>query len=670
MHRKEKIIVLSAMAVLALAGCNQPTASEASSSESASASDSASSTPSYSANAKYTTMTIKNSSIVAGDTFYEGCVPTVIYTDESKGTSTDYTDYANFVTYTIVSKDDGKTYAAGDALQVGSYTATARVKTKASSVDFTVTSGDVKVATEGNGYKTISSFATSQVRNSYPNLDVLGGGCMPNKGNVKILVVPVTFSNLDSASWAYTAADLKRINDAFFGAASDTSWESLASYYKKASYGQLNISGAVTPVYTVAQTTDQFESNGSAQAVVGGLDNWLISNGFTPKDYDSDGDGYIDGIELVYKTDKKNSSEGGKDIWWNYTSNASTSPDKTTPTPHRFFWSLYSYLGQGHYKDGLDLDAHTLVHETGHMMGLDDYYDYNKTSASGPAGCVDMMDFNVGDHNGFSKMTYDWLGGKARGVDGKLSNFTITLNSYTDTGDCLIVRDPKVDPWNGTAYDEYLLLEYYTPTGVNKSDSHGYGEWTQNGTSTTYGHGGTYEKPGLQVFHVDSRLYSQRGTYDVATGTTLTTEYAYTDNILNSLVKRSDGTWEDAGSIAHVNNTSSDRKTSIDIADGLLTTADNKLRLLSIVTPGLDSWIGSGFYGAMGAQTNLYSTSEFGGGSDSYSNFKERDFFFNDFKFNDQSTMPYTISVTDQTFDSTAAEGTNSGTITLHFVEH
>jgi M6 family metalloprotease-like protein len=666
--KSKHIIVFSVLAVLAMTGCGETKSS--SSETSASQSESATSSNSTSAS-KYATLTVKNSSIVAGDSFYEGCVPTVKYTDESKGTTTDYTDYANFVTYSITDKNDStKKYTAGDALPVGSYTAKAVVKTKSSTTDFTVVAGDTKVATEGNGYGTVDSFATSQIRNDYKSLDVLEGGCMPNKGNVKILVVPVTFSNLQGTNWEYTTAEKKRINDAFFGESTDTSWESLSSYYKKSSYGQLNITGIVTPVYTVAQTTDQFESSGSAQSVVGGLSSWLVTNGISSKDYDSDGDGYIDGIELVYKTDKTDLSHGGKDIWWNYTSNTSNSPDKNTPQPHRFFWSLFSYLGQGHYKDGLDLDAHTLIHETGHMMGLDDYYDYNKSQASGPAGCVDMMDCNVGDHNAFSKMTYDWLGGKTKYVDGKLSDFTVTLNSYTDTGDCLIVRDTKTDPWNKTAYDEYLLLEYYTPTGVNKGDSNGYGEWTSDGTSTTYGHGGTYEKPGLQIFHVDSRLYSQRGTYDVTTGKTLTTEYSYTDNILNETVKRTDGTWENASSIAHVNNTASDRKTSIDIKDGAITAADNKLRLLSIVTPGLDSWIGSGFYGSMGVQTNLYSTSEFGGGSDSYSNFKERDFYPNDFKFNDGTTMPYTFSVTNQTFDATVAEGTNSGTITLHFVEH
>ena len=55
-------------------------------------------------------------------------------------------------------------------------------------------------------------------------------------------------------------------------------------------------------------------------------------------------------------------------------------------------------------------DAHTFIHETGHMIGLDDYYSYDRGKGDyGGLGGLDMMDFNIGDHNGYSKWMLGWL---------------------------------------------------------------------------------------------------------------------------------------------------------------------------------------------------------------------------------------------------------------------
>ena len=48
------------------------------------------------------------------------------------------------------------------------------------------------------------------------------------------------------------------------------------------------------------------------------------------------------------------------------------------------------------------------IHEFGHILGIDDYYD---TSASGehPMEGYDIMDAMLGDHNAFSKFNQGWL---------------------------------------------------------------------------------------------------------------------------------------------------------------------------------------------------------------------------------------------------------------------
>src|SRR5690606_28476123 len=77
--------------------------------------------------------------------------------------------------------------------------------------------------------------------------------------------------------------------------------------------------------------------------------------------------------------------------------------------------------------DGLTLDSITLVpyswggpdnplnqdvtdHETGHLLGLPDFYDYNSSIGTcGGLGGFDLMDGNGIDHNCFSKYLLDWI---------------------------------------------------------------------------------------------------------------------------------------------------------------------------------------------------------------------------------------------------------------------
>lgn len=139
------------------------------------------------------------------------------------------------------------------------------------------------------------------------------------------------------------------------------------------------------------------------------------------------------------------------------------------------------------------LDAHTFIHETGHLMGLSDYYTYDDVDW-GAAGAIDMMDYNVGDHNSYSKSLYGWTTPKV--VTGSTK---VTLSPFEDSGDCLLLSPSYAN----TLCDEYLMIEFYTPTGLNLKDSQ-------------YAFAGRYPKPfsipGIKVYHVDSRIGRFRET--------------------------------------------------------------------------------------------------------------------------------------------------------------
>jgi hypothetical protein len=153
------------------------------------------------------------------------------------------------------------------------------------------------------------------------------------------------------------------------------------------------------------------------------------------------------------------------------------------------------------------VDAHTYIHEMGHVFGLDDYYSYTDGDW-GAAGGVDMMDYNIVDHNAYSKYVLGWTNPYV--FDNTLSQTTITLSPFESSGDFILINDG----WNGSAFDEYLAIEFYTPTGLNQKDSQA--PYPGNGLRG-------FTIPGVKVYHVDSRL----GRFSNSTGSFL----GFTDTV-------------------------------------------------------------------------------------------------------------------------------------------
>ena len=622
-------------------------------------------------------VTLDKQTISEGASFYDGCKPSVLFEDdENPSNNKEVNNYKFKTEYEIVNKNDTSlTYKAGEYLPAGSYTAkiqyTSGKRFKATA-DFEVVKGNVEVASEGKGYTTYTTeqLAKYKVAN-YPGIATLEGYGMPTTGDVKILVIPVQFTNtiFDNIDTVKTV-----LHEAFFAESNETPWESLSSYYKKASFGKLNITGVVTDAYTYPKKDTEIPNTNtdiSREIAVKAIE-WLKSEkGMDMTEYDADKDGYIDGIEIVYNTSQLTPSgdqSSSSSTWWNYTTNASGAKNVHNPGPRRMFWSRWDFVTNAYYAEykegtaigGKKVDAHTIIHETGHMMGAPDYYSYDKTE--GPAGCVDMMDNNVGDHNAYTKMFYNWVAPKV--VDGTSDNFTVTLNSYVETGEFLLVPKSSTG-WNGSPYDEYLIVEYYTPTGVNEMDSTGYPEWQQASSSgsNAYGHGGTYEKPGVQIFHVDSRSSSTKGQLDDAGNKVsegAVTDYTDTPRSVEYKDTASK-TYETTAKLTHDNtpSRSSDGKTG--------EPSDN--RLLQVIYPsGVNSTTSNTYYSSFGMMSNLFGADDYRYnnetvekgyyGGNMYSNYKLRDFYPNDLEWNDGSTNKWNFNVVSQT----------DSTVTLHFV--
>ena len=327
---------------------------------------------------------------------------------------------------------------------------------------------------------------------------------MPSTGRSSILVLPIEFSDCP-----FSQVELTRMEKTFFGDSDETSWESVRSYYDKSSYGKLEIDGEVSDVIhfdiTAAEVAERAKREGTSeltQDILFSALRVLEDNGMDFSRFDANGDGYLDAVWMVYSA----SYDEGSDLFWAFTTWAGggRENDFSGYSASSYSWASVDFLTRNSFSTSTSTtngDAHTFVHETGHLMGLDDYYSYDADmveNMDSPTGGAVMMDYNIGDHDAYSKFVLDWVDPIVVTEETlKASDYRLTLDSFANYGDCLILpieKDGKVD-YNGTAFDEYLILEYYTPDGVNSLDSR-----------VAYNNLKMFSQSGILVYHVDSRI--------------------------------------------------------------------------------------------------------------------------------------------------------------------
>ena len=343
--------------------------------------------------------------------------------------------------------------------------------------------------------ETLHSFEEKQ----YYNLQV-----MPSIGDVNLLVVPVLipeFNNIDLNNDGVNDNDKVRqdIYTAFFGEdETQLGFESVKTFYQKSSFNKLNISGTVTEWFDVEKElgytkAGQITSSVTQEIAQKAIDN--LRNTSTLTGYDSDQDGFIDGVWLVYSS--PNYTNGGLILddnnYWAYTgwmNQDNRDGDINAPIINLYGWASYDFM-YGKYEN--KLDSHTYIHETGHFLGLNDYYstDANGSSYS-PLGKVDMMDANIIDHNSYTKMILGWT--KPYLVYG---NAEIDLKSVANENSLIVLLpDDKEVSNKFNPFDEYILIEYYTNEGLNNLDS-----------TTLYDFVKAPTEDGVKIYHIDKRVY-------------------------------------------------------------------------------------------------------------------------------------------------------------------
>ncbi len=234
-------------------------------------------------------------------------------------------------------------------------------------------------------------------------------------------------------------------------------------------------------------------------------------------EFDYDEDSYIDNVWLVYnyEVDYENA-----DFWWAYQDKTYLDDEWDGIKSSRYGFAGTDFMYEG-TETGIKVDAHTYIHETGHIMGLEDYYDYDKKV--GPTNCglfsADMMDYNIGDHSSFNKLSLGWVDPTVVTGQGKIE---LTLNPYTTTGEFLMLANHELE----SIWDEYFLIEFYTNDGLNKKDQPIAGEAL-----------------GIRILHVDARIcYDAEGNVienddEAYAGTGFVNDNTGTDNPLIEMLR-------------------------------------------------------------------------------------------------------------------------------------
>ncbi len=368
----------------------------------------------------------------------------------------------------------------------------------------------------------------------------------PSTGDVNLLVIPVHLpgetNNTDQV--------LSDINEAFFGNQEDgrLGYKGLSEYYYESSFGKLNFSGTVTNWFDVEENmgitdSDDISSDPYSDVSVRGILRsavaWAIEEqNIDIDEYDANDDGYIDAVWLVYDrldTFSENAIEGTSDyntiFWnmtgWDYDSYKSEEEIEEQIAWGRgtsaFSWASFSslYTGYCEMKDdsipvlddysSIPVDTHTLIHETGHLLGLEDYYATD-SSVYRPAGQYTMMDQNVGDIDTYSKIVLGWVTPyvvygpssillQKRSVNDHQA--IVIPSNYEEINEEVLRQlnlgiSPSDVKITFNPFSEYILIDLYSPDGLDQQDVYG---------PLVNGREAGPDATGIRVYHIDSRIF-------------------------------------------------------------------------------------------------------------------------------------------------------------------
>jgi len=329
-------------------------------------------------------------------------------------------------------------------------------------------------------------FAPSEAESIAPLPPPLMRG-LPTTGTPKMLTVLLSFPDFPAPA-SPTVANIG-LNTYGIGSAEAQAnfspLESLNRYFYRASETKLDIGGNVLPWHQMpnARATYTPVNNEPDSAVIFSMLKAALqanaAHDFTQ--YDNDGDGDIDVINIIWT----GPTGAWATFWWGYKSSFVGVPEASSTffdgkTAREFTWQWLATRGA----TDSDYDPRVIIHETGHSLGLPDYYDYDgSVGPDGGVGGLDMMDANRGNHNAFSRWVLDWITPTIVGAGPP------ALRTLNASGDISLTTDKAVVVFPNAAstpFGEFFMVENRqrvgNDAGISSMPSDGLVVWHVDGT--------------------------------------------------------------------------------------------------------------------------------------------------------------------------------------------
>lgn len=259
---------------------------------------------------------------------------------------------------------------------------------------------------------------------------------LQSKGSMGVLVIPVQFADVRFSDDAES-----NLEQVFRGSGTKDA-PSVKEYYAQASYDSLYMDVIVQKVVTLDKNREEYAKD-PVKMITECLEYITnVRNVYLPS-FDENADGRLDALYLVWAGEAGNAYS----FWWPHTDNFFTNFSF-----RGLKINTCSYLSYEWLMNGTKIQQFSAIHETGHMLGLTDYYA--STSVSGTLADT-MMDRNAGDIDPFSKELLGWNAPIRVNASG-----TFEIGSSARTKDVLLL---SAKDWDGNILGEYFLLEYVTP---------------------------------------------------------------------------------------------------------------------------------------------------------------------------------------------------------------
>ncbi len=283
-----------------------------------------------------------------------------------------------------------------------------------------------------------------------------------------------SFNRLESVASYYSYTSHRHVNFEFHyycydtGMTSKQGYDYVQKYYNKLCY----------------EAFDQFKKNYQGDI----------------HELDKDDDGYID-LGVIIGGEDTSLTVGDGENYYLYggsLSNTANSPNRTDPVFYLFpkmgIEHINKPLEPGRSRGGIRI----LIHEIGHAFGLMDYYDYMEYEGTSidVLGGFDMQSFDLGDWNPYSRLACGWLDPYVITED--METVTLKIGCTSSTGEAILI--PTSKGYNGTAFDEYILIDVMAPEGANGYD------WKGTMDPRLVSSDDPKKDGGVRVYHVDSRL--------------------------------------------------------------------------------------------------------------------------------------------------------------------